>query len=98
MHESHETLRLLGERHVHDLTDYQQHLIAAICVGWPVDAIATRLDVKTRTLYRHLQELAAYVLDPTGIEATRDFLRTRAELQSGCCTALAFALIKENRV
>ena len=98
MHESQEVLHLVGGRHVHDLTDYQNHLVAAICVGWSPYAIATASGRSQRTTYRHIQELARHVLDPTGIEATRDFLRTWAELQSACCTAQAFELTKENRV
>ena len=98
MHESQEVLHLLRERHVHDLTDYQQHLIGAICIGWPPRQIAPASGRKEKSVYRHMQALAQHVLDPTGINATRDFLRTWAELQSSCCTAEAFRLIKEDRV
>lgn len=40
MHEPREVLRILGQRHFHDLGDYRQHLIAAICVGWSPKAMA----------------------------------------------------------
>lgn len=58
MQESQEVLRLLGARHVHDLSEYRQHLIAAICVGWSPKTIAVGSGTSERTAYRQLQELA----------------------------------------
>ncbi len=98
MYQVHEVLGPLHERHVHDLNPYQQHLVAAICVGWTAATIAEGLGVSPKSLYRHVHELAAHVLDPTGVEATREFLRSWAELQADCCTAEAFRLIKEDRI
>ncbi len=98
MHEPQEVLRILGQRQVRDLGEYRQHLIAAICMGWPPKAMARTGARSERSVYRHLQALTEHVLDPTGVEPTRDFLRTCAELHSACCTAPAFALIKGNRV
>lgn len=48
MHEPQEVLRILGQRHVRDLGDYRQHLIAAVCVGWPPKAMAAGIgSIKT---------------------------------------------------
>jgi hypothetical protein len=93
-----EVLRLLGGRHARDLTDYQQRLIAAICVGWTPQDIAAASGRSPKSVYRHIRELACHVLDPVGFEPTRDFLRTWAELHATCCCAPAFHLISKNRV
>lgn len=98
MHQPGEVLRVLGKHHVRGLNDYQQRLIAAICVGWAPPDIAAASGRSSKSVYRHMRELACHVLDPVGFEPTRDFLRTWAELHATCCCAQAFHLISENRV
>lgn len=98
MHQPRKVLLVLGRHHVRDLNDYQQRLIAAICVGWAPPDIAAASGRSAKSVYRHIRELACHVLDPVGFEPTRDFLRTWAELHPACCCAPAFHLISENRV
>jgi len=93
-----EVLRALGRHHVPELNYRHQRLVAAICVGWAPPDIAAASGRSSKSVYRHMRELACNVLNPVGFEPTRDFLRTWAELHGTCCCAPAFKMIRENRI
>ena len=93
-----EVLRVLGRHHVPELNYRHQRLVAAICVGWAPPDIAAASGRSSKSVYRHMRELACNVLNPVGFEPTRDFLRTWAELHGTCCCAPAFKMIRENRI
>lgn len=98
MHQPGEVLRVLARRHVRGLDDYQQRLIAAIGVGRAPPDIAAASGRSSKSVYRHIRELACHVLDPVGFEPTRDFLRTWAELHATCCCAGAFRMLADDAV
>ena len=60
MYQPSEVLRALGRHHVRELNDYQQRLIAAICVGWAPPDIAAASGRSSKSVYRHIRELAAF--------------------------------------
>ncbi len=91
-------LHVLRVRHVPGLTHRQLQVLALCQLGYSVDGIGELLFLAVPTVRRHLADLEARILGPTGLPATHILLARWTREHEDCCVRSIVQMIKDHQL
>ncbi len=91
-------LAVLDERHVPGLSRRQLQVLAAVELGYTVDAIAAGIARSPATVRREIADLEHRVFDLTGLTPNHTMLAKWTRQHYACCTAPCLRLFKDRQV
>jgi hypothetical protein len=91
-------LRTLRDRHQPGLSRRQLQVLATCELGYTVPDVASGLGIADATVRRHLAELEARILGPTGLWGTHLLLSKWSREHAECCMRPANSLIESHQI